>query len=99
MMTKRPAVAWFGGARKLIFNCLSCHAKGTIFEAAHFLEGKPLCGHGFLVDTIPYLAKMFGVECPTVELSEDEIYELNTYQAYQHAAYILRGRVFGARND
>jgi len=62
----------------------------TIFEAAHFLEGKPLSGHGFLMDTVPYLAQMNHVEIPRLDLNPEDLYEMETYQAYQHAAYIIR---------
>lgn len=63
---------------------------GTIFEAAHFLEAKPLSGHGFLMDTVPYLAQQFNVEIPRLDLNPEDLYEMETYQAYQHAAYIIR---------
>ena len=68
----------------------ACGASGSIFEAAHFIEGKPLSGHGFLMDTVPYLAQMFNVPIPRLDLNPEDLYEMETYQAYQHAAYIIR---------
>jgi DNA primase len=81
---------YLGNGNTQMFHCFSCGAAGSIFEAAHFLEDKPLSGHGFLMDTVPYLAAMFGVEIPRLDLNPEDLYEMETYQAYQHAAYIIR---------
>ena len=40
--------------------------------------------------TVPYLAQMFNVEIPRLDLNPEDLYEMETYQAYQHAAYIIR---------
>lgn len=75
-----------------------CHGCGTtmdIFNAAHILEDKPLMGPGFISDTVNYLADRFGVEIAYKALSEDEIYELNMYQAYQAVSkYIVKQKDF-----
>ncbi len=42
------------------------------------------------MDTVPYLASMFLVEIPRLDLNPEDLYEMETYQAYQHAAYIIR---------
>ena len=49
-----------------------CHACGVtcdIFQAAHWLEDKPIIGSAFIEENVMYLASMFGVE---VELEESE---------------------------
>ena len=78
-------------------NVHSCGCAGSIFEAAHFLEDKPLSGHGFLMDTVPYLAAQFGVQIPRLDLNPEDLYEMETYQAYQHAAYVIRNSTPSAR--
>jgi hypothetical protein len=65
-------------------------ARGSIFEAAHFLEDKPLSGHGFVMDTVPYLAALYNVAIPRLDLNPEDLYEMETYAAYQHAAYVIR---------
>lgn len=68
------------------FHCFGCGASGDIFTAAHFLEGKPVSGPGFLLENVKYLAEMYGVEMPEIRLSEDERYDLDVYRAYMAAA-------------
>ena len=71
---------------------IRCHGCGTtmdIFNVAHILEDRPIMGPGFVNDTVSYLANKYGVEIAYKSLSEDEIYELNMYQAYQAVAKFL----------
>jgi DNA primase len=72
-----------------LFHCFGCSAVGDVFVAAHFLEGKPLRGPGFLADNLYYLAGMFGMEVPQLDLSPEEQHDLDTYRAYATAANIL----------
>jgi DNA primase len=88
---------YMGSEGTPMFHCFSCGVSGSIFEAVHFLEGKPLSGRGFLMDTLPYLAQMYGVELPELDACEDDLYEMETYQAYQHAAYIIRHSTLSER--
>ena len=71
------------------FYCYSCQASGNIFKAAHYLEGKPLVGKEFIVENLLYLANKYGIEVDNTELTEDEIYELDTYRAYRCATDII----------
>ena len=88
---KNPSCGiYLGNGNTPMFHCFSCGCAGSIFEAEHFIENKPLSGHGFLMDTVPYLASLFGVEIPRLDLNPEDLYEMETYQAYQHAAYIIR---------
>jgi replicative DNA helicase len=65
---------------------------GSIFEAAHFLEDKPLTGRGFLTNNLKYLADMFSVNVPeaTVLITNEELYEIEVYRAVHCAAMILK---------
>lgn len=67
------------------FYCHGCAASGDIFDAAHLLEDKPLAGPAFAIETVDYLAEMFGVTVERTEPTEEEIYELDTYRAYDYA--------------
>lgn len=73
-----------------MFHCFSCNISGNIFHAANFLEEKPLSGSGFISDNLLYLAKRFGIEVPDMQLTPDEIYEMDVYQAYANAASIIK---------
>lgn len=72
------------------FHCFSCNFSGDIFHAASFLEDKPLSGSGFISDNLLYLAKQFGIEVPDLNLTADELYEMDVYQAYWNAASIIK---------
>jgi DNA primase len=69
--------------------CFSCGVTCDIFQAAHWLEDKPISGPGFIEDNIKYLADHFGVELELEEMTEDELYRYRTYRAYQAAADIV----------
>lgn len=72
-------------------HCFSCGFSSDIFRAAHVLEDKPIVGAGFIKDNVLYLAEKYGVEISTRAFTEEEIYEINTYEAYRIAAgYISR---------
>ncbi|MGO9542613.1 MAG: hypothetical protein ACLPN2_18690 [Terriglobales bacterium] len=43
-----------------------------------------------LMDTVPYLASKFCGEIPRLDLNPEDLYEMETYQAHQHGAYIIR---------
>ena len=89
---KTPSCGWFISSEGTpLFNCFSCGAAGSIFEAAHFIEGKPLSGRGFMMDTLPYLCQSMGVSLPALgELDESGYYEMETFQAYAHAAMVIK---------
>lgn len=72
------------------FHCFSCNVSGDIFHAANFLEDKPLAGRGFISDNLLYLANKYGIEVPELNLTEDEIYEMDIYKAYADATSIIK---------
>jgi DNA primase catalytic core len=78
------------------FHCFSCGISGGIFNAAHFLEGKPSNGPLFLTDNIAYLANKYGVPIELTELTEEQLYELDTYRAYRLAAETI---MLGTRSE
>lgn len=67
------------------FYCHGCGCTGDIFDAMHFLEGKPIAGNAFMHETLTKAAEDYGVEVERTELTEEEIYELDTYRAYRYA--------------
>lgn len=71
------------------FNCFSCGTRGDIFDAYNLLEDKPLFGEGFTNVTVVELAEKFNVPLEYKELTEEEIYELDTYRAYKYTADYL----------
>ncbi len=75
------------------FHCLACGITGDIFDAAHFLEGKPLGGHGFIHDNLLYLAEAFSIPVELGDLSEEDAWRIDTYRAYEKTAQILTASV------
>jgi len=72
-------------------HCFACGFNADIFTAAHVLEHKPIMGPGFIDDNVLYLAKKYDIEVPVKALTEEEIYEMSTYQAYKAATdYLAR---------
>lgn len=75
-----------------LVKCMSCGSTMDIFNAAHVLENKPMSGPGFVDNTVAYLADKYGIELVYRKLSEDEVYELNMYQAYEAASNYIVSR-------
>jgi len=82
---RSPSCNTLGGDRT-VFHCFSCGVSGDIFKAIHYLEGKPLAGKEFIVETLMSLAEKYEIEIESTPLTEDEIYELDTYRIYRLAS-------------
>lgn len=71
------------------FHCLGCGITGDIFDACHMIEKRPNAGPGFITENILYLAERYGIPVEKGEMTEEEIFELDTYRAYAKAAEFL----------
>ena len=80
---------------KVNFNCLGCGATGDIFTAAHYLEDKPLLGPEWITENVKYLGDKYGIEMPEYDLSETDLYEIDTYKAYKLASDYIASRENG----
>jgi len=78
------------------FHCFSCGMVGSIFDACKFIEDKPSSGPGFITDNVLYLANKYGIAVETAQLTEEEIYELDTYRAYKAASDFI---TYSPRNE
>jgi len=86
---KTPSCNTLGG-RGTFFHCFGCQCSGDIFKAAHYLENKPLVGKGFVTETLIPLAERFDISVDSTPLTEEELYELDTYRIYRFASdYIV----------
>jgi len=90
-----PSMSCKGDANVHIAHCFGCGSSVNIFQAANFLENKPLSGRGFIDDNILYLANKFGVQTELEDLTQEEIYEYRTYSAYKLAAQLISDKDFG----
>jgi DNA primase len=77
------------------FHCFSCGMIGSIFDACKIIEGKPASGPGFIQDNLLYLAKKYNIQVESAQLTEEEMYELDTYRAYKAASDFI---AYGPRN-
>jgi DNA primase catalytic core len=75
--------------------CFGCNATADIFMAAHYLEGKPTKGRGWLEDNLLYLAKKYNVSVELEDLTPDELYRYRTFRAYELAAELVADPKFG----
>lgn len=75
--------------------CFGCGSVIDLFAAAHFLEGRPIKGRGFIDDNVLCLAKKYNIEVKMADLTPDEVYEFRTYEAYRFASRLISNRTFG----
>jgi DNA primase catalytic core len=76
-------------ASNKVCHCFSCGVSLNIFQAAHFLENKPITGIEFIQENLLYLANKFGIEVEMDALTEEQAYEYDTYRAYRAAADLV----------
>lgn len=77
---------------------LFCHACGTfadIFIAAHFLEGKPKAGPGWMTENFLYLANKYGIPVELNELTEEQQALNQVYRALSDIAAIIAFSPYG----
>ena len=75
---------------KLHFHCFGlCGIHGDIFDACYLIENKPKIGVEWVTETFKYLADKYGIEISTSKLTEEDIYKLDTYKAYNDASQII----------
>ena len=70
-------------------HCFSCGHFADIFDAAHVLENKPKNGPNHITDTVMYLANKYGVSIEMKELTEEEKYRIEIFNAYKEAAHYI----------
>lgn len=71
-------------------HCFGCGRTMDIFDVVQVLEKKPAIGLEWVEETLKYLATKYGVEVQTKDLTEEQVYELDTYRAYRAAASLIR---------
>ena len=82
----KPSCAHFPNQHA--WKCFSCQESGDIYTAAHYLEGKPLTGQGFITDNVLYLADLFGIKYEVEEYSPEEKKKEELYKALEDACKI-----------
>ena len=70
----------------LRWHCFSCHRFGDIFDAVQCLEGKSYRGHEYIQNLVIPLAKKYGIDVKERELAPEELYRIDTFNAYRKAA-------------
>lgn len=78
-----------------VVHCFGCSAHYDIFNVSHIFDNRPIVGPGFFHDNVRFLADKYKIDIPLRQLSEEEIYEMNTYNAYALAAEYISGCEFG----
>lgn len=70
--------------------CYSCGRSCDIFDLVQILEDKPRSGIEWIEDTLKYLAGKYNIPVNVDHLTEEQIYELDTYRAYRFAASLIK---------
>jgi len=72
------------------FYCYGCGRSGDIFDAVQLVEKRPNLGMDWVEETLKYLAEKYGISVETKDLTEEQVYELDTFRAYRAAAELIR---------
>ena len=83
-----PSCGIVPASHNTVFHCFSCHAVGSTIKAAHFLEGKPVVGAGFIL-TVKELAERFGIPMPEIEVTPEQLRDMNLINLHADAARIV----------
>jgi DNA primase catalytic core len=75
--------------------CFGCGTVCDLFKAASILENKPEKGRAWVEENVLYFAKKYGIQAELADLTQEEIYEYKTYEAYRLAAKLVSDRSFG----
>ena len=67
--------------------CFGCGAVCDLFKAASILENKPEKGRAWVEENVLYFAKKYGIQAELADLTQEEIYEYKTYEAYRLASF------------
>jgi DNA primase len=67
-------------------HCFSCGHFADIFDAAYVLEQKPKNGPNHITETVMYLANKYNIPVEKKELTEEEKYRIEIFNAYKEAA-------------
>lgn len=70
-------------------HCFSCGHFADIFDAAYVLEGKPKNGPNHITETVMYLANKYDIAVEMKELTEEEKYRIEIFNAYKEAAHYI----------
>jgi DNA primase len=70
-------------------HCFACGHFADIFDAAHVLEKKPKNGPNHITETVMYLANKYNIQVELKELTEEEKYRIEIFNAYKEAAYYI----------
>lgn len=77
-------------SRGIMWKCHACGASGDIFDAAHFLDKKPVGpDEAFYTETVPFLCETLGIEFSTEPMTEEDAFRFKARRAYQMAACLV----------
>lgn len=84
-----PSCHIFGEGENLRGYCHGCLRSFDTVDACCILEGKPSKGKAWITETLSYLCNKFDVPFDIGELTDDELYEIDTYRAYKVASDLI----------
>lgn len=85
---KNPSNGFVKNTGDQQFHCFSCLCNGDILTAAHYLEGKPLHGLGFVKENLEYLLKKYEIDY-SIEFTEEQLETIKTDGVYEQAMILL----------
>ena len=73
---RQPELRNCSGQPQHGISLLTANAVGSTIKAAHFLEGKPVVGAGF-IQTVKELAERFGIPMPEIEVTPEQLRDMD----------------------
>ena len=70
-------------------HCFSCGYFADIFDAVNILDNKPKNGPNFVTETVMWLADKYQIQVDLKELTEEEKYRIEIFNAYKAAAFYV----------
>lgn len=77
------------GSGKVV-HCFGCGYTANIFQVCALLENKPSSGPQFIPENLKYLADKYQIKLVEgAPMTEEQVYEMDTYKAYRTAADLI----------
>jgi len=93
-----PSANIVPGTDGKVWRCFGCGTCTNIFGSAHYLEGLPSAGPGFINTTLKSLCTTLNIPFPEVELTAAQKQMIEVQNAYREAAMLIRYSTYDAES-
>lgn len=94
-----PSCGIFGTKDDPMVHCFGCGFSGDLIKVAVILDDLPGAGPEWIHKTLKTLATKYNIDFTIGDLTEEQIYELDTYRAYREASKLLKSSGFDKEDE